>query len=389
MVDQEIQPEKPPALHLPQANSIVQVHIINSTAELVIPADVFVDPVLKGHETLNLPDYAFLIQNRQKGKSIMFDIGCRKDWWNLSPEASGSIKNHIPAVNVPKNVNEILVEGGVDTNTISSIIWSHWHWDHIGDASLFDKSTEIVVGPGFKDAFLPGYPAKPDSPVLEADFDGRTVREIEFNSQNRIGQFSSHDFFGDGSFYILDVPGHAVGHICALARTTPTTFVFMGGDVCHFGGSFRPTPYTPLPSVIPASTPVDGRFPSPCPCSIFTGCHPSPAHARTTPFYSVSPAKGSFYLDPKVSQQSVKKLEEFDACADVLVCLAHDVGLEDVCRFFPHGDMAGWKAEGWKERSRWGFLNELPVDGKPGRGWIANGLMRIPHAPTRVRPAVQ
>lgn len=94
-------------------------------------------------------------------------------------------------------------------------------------------------------------------------------------------------------------------------------------------------------------------------------------------------------MDPELGQQSVNKLEEFDACEDVFVCLAHDVGLEDVCTFFPHGDMAGWKEEGWKERSHWGFLNELPVEGKVGRGWIANGLMRIPHAPTRGQAAVR
>lgn len=47
---------------------------------------------------------------------------------------------------------------------------SHWHWDHIGDPSTFPPSTQLVVGPGFKEAFLPGYPAKNDSPVRETDF---------------------------------------------------------------------------------------------------------------------------------------------------------------------------------------------------------------------------
>lgn len=47
---------------------------------------------------------------------------------------------------------------------------SHWHWDHIGDPSTFPPSTRLVVGPGFKEAFLPGYPAKSDSPVRESDF---------------------------------------------------------------------------------------------------------------------------------------------------------------------------------------------------------------------------
>lgn len=42
--------------------------------------------------------------------------------------------------------------------------------DHTGDPSLFPKSAELIVGPGFSDAFLPGYPSKKDSPMLETDF---------------------------------------------------------------------------------------------------------------------------------------------------------------------------------------------------------------------------
>lgn len=48
---------------------------------------------------------------------------------------------------------------------------SHWHWDHLGDPSEFPHSVKIVVGPGFKDAFLPAYPTNKDSPVLETDFE--------------------------------------------------------------------------------------------------------------------------------------------------------------------------------------------------------------------------
>ena len=36
---------------------------------------------------------------------------------------------------------------------------------------------------------------------------GRNLIEIEFDNQHKVGQYPSHDFFGDGSFYILDVPG--------------------------------------------------------------------------------------------------------------------------------------------------------------------------------------
>lgn len=47
---------------------------------------------------------------------------------------------------------------------------SHWHWDHIGDPSSFPHLTDLVVGPGFKEAMLPGAPANPESPIQESDY---------------------------------------------------------------------------------------------------------------------------------------------------------------------------------------------------------------------------
>lgn len=85
---------------------------------------------------------------------------------------------------------------------------SHFHWDHTGDPSTFPTSTELVVGPGFKKAFMPGYPSNPDAPIKESDYRGRNVREISFaNSSLRLGRFRALDYFGDGSFYLLDAPG--------------------------------------------------------------------------------------------------------------------------------------------------------------------------------------
>ena len=151
----------------------------------------------------------------------------------------------------------------------------------------------------------------------------------------------------------------------------------MGGDVCHFGGSFRPTPYAPLPATIPSGTPLDShRFRVPCPCSIFTACHRDQENARTKPFYQVTQEPGGWYVDSPVAQRSVDRLEEFDADENVFVCVAHDGGLLDICDWFPKGNINNWKENGWKRTSQWGFLNELPVDGKPGRPWLAPGLMK-------------
>lgn len=71
---------------------------------------------------------------------------------------------------------------------------------------LFPTSTELVVGPGFKASptLLPGYPHNPDSPIDAAAIEGRQLTEIGFTGSGlEIGGFRAHDFFGDGSFYLL------------------------------------------------------------------------------------------------------------------------------------------------------------------------------------------
>ncbi|KAH9935471.1 uncharacterized protein B0H18DRAFT_1114212 [Fomitopsis serialis] len=63
----------------------------------------------------------------------------------------------------------------------------------------------------------------------ESDFLGRDVIEIPFgNDAPLVGGLKSYDYFGDGSFYLLEAPGltpailHCVGHMLGLARTTPS-----------------------------------------------------------------------------------------------------------------------------------------------------------------------
>ena len=208
---------------------------------------------------------------------------------------------------------------------------------------------------------MPGYPENPDAPILKSAYENRTLREISFaDSKLVLGRYAAVDFFGDGSFYLLDSPGHAVGHMCGLARTTPSpdaTFIFLGGDCAHHGAEFRPTPYLPLPESLSPS-PVPRTHPGVCPGALFADIHrlhPSPASA-TEPFVLVGETAAH---DTRAARESVTKMGEFDARENVLTMIAHDDTLVNVVGTFPTTLANDWKSRGWREKGMWKFLGDL------------------------------
>lgn len=215
----------------------------------------------------------------------------------------------------------------------------------------------MIVGPGFKEAFTPGYPANKDSPIRESDYEGRELREIAFSQGLKIGQFDAFDYFGDGSFYLLDSPGHAIGHICGLARVTGTSFIFMGGDSCHHAGEFRPSQYLPLPSSV-SPNPLDLKSSKPCPGAMFEEL--LPGGDQTKPFYKIARLNDGSGVahDVDEAEATIEKVIEADARDEVLVVMAHDDSLLNVVDFFPKYANE-FVQKGWVEKGRWLFLKDF------------------------------
>lgn len=376
----------PPKLNIPPSSNTVQVSIINTTATIHgVDAWKFLEPPIKGHEWLAAPSFSILIHHPLQNRSLIFDLGIRKDWWNYAPSLTTRFKEGGYHIQVEKGVREILDEEPsrvVDTSKIEAVVWSHWHFDHVGDPSTFDPTTALIVGPGFKAKLLPGYPANPASSILEADYAGRELRELDFADSNiTIGRFAALDYFGDGSFYLLDAPGHAVGHICGFARvkTAATdgeedSFVFLGGDAAHHGGEFRPSVYLPLPdSISPHPFTTTGKEddedharPPFCPGSLLDDILPvdstnptseDQSRTRTQPFYKPS-TKFGIQHDAEEAERTIAKLQEVDVMDNVLVVLAHDESLLDVVDFYP-AQANNFVEKGWAKKCRWRFLRDF------------------------------
>ncbi|KAJ7234631.1 beta-lactamase-like protein [Mycena haematopus] len=344
-------------LDIPASSSTVRVKIfgiVDDPKKAVAPAAAFFAPIAPGYENMTCPTFAFLVENTTTKKRVLFDLGPRKDLENGAPSTAAAVKAGALCLPVSKDIVEQLEEEGVELGSISAVIWSHSHSDHTGDMSKFPASTELVFS---KDLSTETHDSNPRSTLIASDLAGRKLVSLEFNkSSSLIGGFNAFDFFGDGSFYILDVPGHQSGHICGLARVTPTSFVLMGADTCHHPGALRPTSklhrHVPCPGELLAAT----RF-SVSPTYIH---NPGSAAefdlaSRTTPLLSI--AENGYFEDPPTAHNSIRKIGDFDANADVLVVLAHDESIGPLIKPFP-ASLDQWQAKGWKNEATWAFLEE-------------------------------
>lgn len=355
-------------LTIPASSSVVDVFIIDNGCRTGgFPAHLVLDPVLPGYEDLGkAPSYSFLIRHYATGRYLLFDLGVRKNWETAYPPAFKKALNDLGmTIQAGEDTADVLGSNGVSLNNVDSIVFSHHHFDHTGDTSKFPKSTSIVVGPGYKETYLPGWPANGKQIETTSDiYEGRVVTELVFDQNDpkvsALGGFQAYDFFGDQSLYFLSTPGHTTGHLSALARTTSvegqSTFMFLGGDIVHTSAVFRPTAKYPLPQSLPhpLHKPYSGHT---CPGDIFAKIHrhyngtDGGRMARTTPFCKVTGPED----DLAEAQRSADKLSGFDGEGSIFTIWAHDASLLDVIEFFPQ-QANEWKAKGWKKDGHWRWL---------------------------------
>lgn len=111
------------SLNIPSSEQCVDVKIIDTSAHLIIPLNMFAVPKVGDAEQLEAGAYAFLIENPRTHQRVIFDLGMRKDFHNLAPALHPFLQLPDATIEVEKNVVEIIQEHGIDPSSIQSIIW--------------------------------------------------------------------------------------------------------------------------------------------------------------------------------------------------------------------------------------------------------------------------
>lgn len=212
----------------PTSYNTISVKIFNSFNNVTLASESFFSPAPgstfdESTVPLSCSGKSFLLEHAN-GQKVVFDLGIRKDVSTMAKYFRDRIENGDIKIDFGPDVAETL-SADMDLQDINAVVWrcvacpevtgrrsllslSHSHFDHCGNPSTFPTSTKLVVGPGTQKNCRPGFPLNEKASIPESDFLGREVVEIEFSEDAiTINDMKSYDYFGDGSFYLLDAPG--------------------------------------------------------------------------------------------------------------------------------------------------------------------------------------
>lgn len=127
-------------------------------------------------------------------------------------------------IELKRTIVDQLKELGVRPDQIEIIGISHYHSDHMGQASAFPRA-KLVIGRGDLDALK----AKPPRAGLEPDL----LKPWISGGATVVAADGDVDIFHDGRVVMLKTPGHTPGHNALLVKLASGN-VLLTGDLYHF-----------------------------------------------------------------------------------------------------------------------------------------------------------
>jgi len=273
------------ALPPPSPNQVYwDVSALEGGEFLVDPA-FFLAEVNPGGAKIFMPCLAFVMQHSVTKEYFLFDLSTRKDMDNLTPGLKAMLFPNPPCT-VPQDVVQSLAKGGLKPEDIKHICISHLHFDHTGDPTFYKNATFLLGGEA-KSLISPGYPEDPKSPYDSRIYPMDRTRFLSLDEPGWVplGPFPhALDYFGDGSLYIVDAPGHLPGHVNVLVRASADGgWLYFAGDSAHCW-------------------------------SLVTG------HSKI----AGEPGKGCVHAEKEAAAETMKTIRELTEMPRVKVILAHD-----------------------------------------------------------------
>ncbi|KAI0093150.1 beta-lactamase-like protein [Irpex rosettiformis] len=208
--------------------------------------EVFQDAVgLPGTEGIRVPSFSFLISHPTKGNAL-FDLGLRKGLSGYPPRMLDEMVSYFDA-KCEEDVADQFAQGNVRLEDIHTIILNHLHWDHIGNVAQFNAA-KVVIGAPARAYYESNLYPQSTRGSIPAPVEGTEITYLDFSDSSStyrlVAPFATFDravdFYGDGSVYVVDTPGHFPGHLSLVVRVAPNVFVFLAGDVCHNRECYNP-----------------------------------------------------------------------------------------------------------------------------------------------------
>jgi len=174
---------------------------------------------------IRCPIPAYLIETEHE--RILIDTG-------LNPAAVGDPESYYgrPEAGLFELELEREITDQVDAGTVTRIVLTHLHFDHVGALELLPSSIPVVLQ-------RREWEAAHDRAAVKRNF--FYPRDYSCDAREVVLVDGDHDLLGDGSIELLLTPGHTPGHQSVRVGER----LVLGADVAHY-----------------ASTLDDERFPS-------------------------------------------------------------------------------------------------------------------------------
>lgn len=171
------------------------------------------------HETREFPSGVFLFDGPE-GARVLFDTGYATGDWGIGWRGALYRRLLPPKVEPADDIARQLADDGIDPASVTHVVLSHLHPDHIGGVSRFPGATFVSTPGQQRSLAAPRLRSGVFAGLLPSWWDEApmiVLAEEAFRDTDVSGvTLRAADLLGDGSYLVIDLPGHADGHVGAL-----------------------------------------------------------------------------------------------------------------------------------------------------------------------------